>query len=98
MVKSVKTSNKKILTFVKKKECQAASLTPSTLGMLFEIYAGVKYDAEDATTRFSRAITVEELEKIHPNFRIISGNPRQFNYRDVSVWFFKSIKILPATF
>ena len=31
-------------------------------------------------------------------FRITSGNPRQFNYRDVSVWFFKSIKILPATF
>ena len=73
MVKSVKTSNKKILTFVKKKECQAASLTPSTLGMLFEIYAGVKYDAEDATTCFSRAITVEELEKIHPNFRSTNG-------------------------
>lgn len=73
MVKSVKTSNKKILTFVKKKECQAASLTPSTLGMLFEIYADVKYDAEDATTCFSRAITVEELEKIHPNFRSTNG-------------------------
>ena len=41
--------------------------------MLFEIYAGVKYDAEDATTRFSRAITVEELEKIHPNFRSTNG-------------------------
>lgn len=34
MVKSVKTSNKKILTFVKKKECQAASLTPSTLELV----------------------------------------------------------------
>lgn len=34
MVKSVKTSNKKILAFVKKKECQAASLTPSTLGLM----------------------------------------------------------------
>ena len=62
MIKLPKTSNKRILAFVKKKECQAASLTPSTLGMLFEIYAGIRYDAEDATTCFSRAITVDELE------------------------------------
>lgn len=63
MVKSVKTSNKKILTFVKKKECQAASLTPSTLGMLFEIYAGVKYDAEDATTCFPERLQWRNLKK-----------------------------------
>lgn len=73
MIKLPKTSNKRILAFVKKKECQAASLTPSTLGMFFEIYAGIRYDTEDATTCFSRAITVEELEKVHPNFR--STNP-----------------------
>lgn len=73
MIKLPKTSNKRILAFVKKKECQAASLTPSTLGMLFEIYAGIRYDAEDATTCFSRAITVEELEKVHPNFRSTNG-------------------------
>lgn len=73
MIKLPKTSNKRILAFVKKKECQTASLTPSTLGMLFEIYAGVKYNAEDDTTCFSRTITIEELEKIHPNFRSTNG-------------------------
>lgn len=73
MIKLPKTSNKRILTFVKKKECQTASLTPSTLGMLFEVYAGVKYNAEDDTTCFSRTITIEELEKIHPNFRSTNG-------------------------
>ena len=40
----------------------------------------------------------EKVLRFIYDFRIISGNPRQFNYRDVSVWFFKSIKILPATF
>lgn len=73
MIKLPKTSNKRILAFVKKKECQTASLTPSTLGMLFEVYAGVKYNAEDDTTCFSRTITIEELEKIHPNFRSTNG-------------------------
>ena len=63
MIKSSKASNKKILTFVKKKECQVASLTPSTLGMLFEIYAGVKYDAEDATTVSPKRLQWKSLKK-----------------------------------
>ena len=45
-----------------------------------------------------RAERAERIQNTISLFRIISGNPRQFNYRDVSVWFFKSIKILPATF
>ena len=60
-----------------------------------EIIAGDAF----ADSKASKVILPETVTSITPYaFRIISGNPRQFNYRDVSVWFFKSIKILPATF
>lgn len=56
-----------------KGECQTIALTPLTLGMLFEMYAGVKYDADDPTSCFSQEIPISELKNIHPGFESTNG-------------------------
>ena len=61
-----------IIRFVKG-ECQTVSLTPQTLGMLFEMYADVKYDALDPTSCFSREIPISELKNLHPGFESSNG-------------------------
>ena len=61
-----------IIRFVKG-ECQTVSLTPQTLGMLFEMYADVKYDAHDPTSCFSREIPISELKNLHPGFESSNG-------------------------
>jgi hypothetical protein len=42
-----------VIRFVKG-ECQTVSLTPQTLGKLFEMYAEVTYDINDPTSGHSR--------------------------------------------
>lgn len=66
------TDRTDVLTFVKG-ECQFIRLTPTTLGMLFELYAGVSYDEDDKESGFSREITIEELKNIHPDFESTNG-------------------------
>ncbi|MBQ6555394.1 MAG: hypothetical protein IJL89_09185 [Firmicutes bacterium] len=56
-----------------KGECQTVNLTPQTLGMIFEMYAEVKYDEKDPTTCFSREIQITELKNIHPGFESTNG-------------------------
>lgn len=73
MILSNKDNADSIIRYVKD-ECQAVQLTPMTLGMLFEVYAGIKYDEEDSISCFSREITIDELkENIHPNFESTNG-------------------------
>lgn len=61
-----------ILTFVKG-ECQTIQLTPMTLGMIFEVYAGIEYDEDDPTSCFSQEISISELKNIHPGFESTNG-------------------------
>ena len=61
-----------IIRYVKN-ECKMVSLTPQTLGMLFEVYAGVNYDKNDLTSCFSREISIVELRNIHPGFESTNG-------------------------
>lgn len=61
-----------VLRYVKE-QCQAAALTPQTLGMLFELYAGVDYDPDDPTSCFSREVPISELTSIHPGFKSTNG-------------------------
>ncbi|MBQ5330028.1 MAG: hypothetical protein J6F31_02125 [Oscillospiraceae bacterium] len=61
-----------IIRYVKG-NCQSTSLTPTTLGMLFEKYADVKYDPTDPTSCFSEEIAIEELKNIHPGFESSNG-------------------------
>lgn len=72
MISSVEYDADSIIRYVKG-ECQTIQLTPTTLGMLFELYAGIKYDEEDPTSSFSREITIDELKNIHPNFESTNG-------------------------
>lgn len=61
-----------IIRFVKG-ECQTVNLTPVTLGMLFEVYAEIKYDENDPTSCFSKEILISELKNIHPAFESTNG-------------------------
>mgnify|MGYP001120722796 CR=1 FL=1 len=61
MISSDSVPQDEIIRFVKG-ECQTVPLTPQTLGMLFEMYADVKYDALDPTSCFSREIPISELK------------------------------------
>ncbi len=61
-----------IIRFVKG-ECQTVNLTPTTLGMLFEVYAGIKYDENDPISCFSREVPIDELKNIHPAFESTNG-------------------------
>ena len=67
-----KISSDEVIRFVKG-ECQTFSLTPLTLGMLFEMYAEVNYDEDDPTTCFSKEILISELKNIHPGFESTNG-------------------------
>lgn len=51
-----------VMTYVKG-NCQLIKLSPQTLGMLFELYAGVQYDEDYATSGVSDEISIEELKK-----------------------------------
>lgn len=57
-----------------KAECATNNLTPMTLGMLFEMYAGVSAVEDRPETFFSREIRIDELVNIHPGFRSTNGN------------------------
>lgn len=61
-----------IIRFVKG-NCQNVNLTPMTLGMLFEVYAGVHYDENDPTSCFSKPVPIAELKNIHPSFESTNG-------------------------
>lgn len=61
-----------VIQFVKG-ECQTIALTPSTLGMLFEMYADVKYNQDDPISCFSKKIPISELKNIHPGFESTNG-------------------------
>ncbi len=62
----------KVIEYVKKK-CRDSHLSPQTLGMLFEMYAGIAYDEDDPASCFSREISIEELKNIHPDFESTNG-------------------------
>ena len=72
MIQSPDVSIDEIIRYVKG-ECQTISLTPLTLGMLFEAYAEINYDADDPTSCFSREIKISELKNIHPGFESTNG-------------------------
>ena len=57
-----------------KENCQTIHFEPKTLGMLFEIIAGVKPDPNDPFTYFSEEIEIAELKKIHPEFQTPNGS------------------------
>lgn len=57
-----------------KGECHSVNLTPMTLGMIFEIYAGVEYDENNPTSCFSREVLISELKNIHPGFESTNGS------------------------
>ncbi len=80
MIKSNK-KREQVLKYVKSK-CQLVSLTPMTLGMLFELIADMHPDENDLTTFFSKKISIEELKNIHPGFE--SSNGCQWARSDVS--------------
>lgn len=78
--------NKKIQTMIRDKaipldtiiqyvkgDCQIVSLTPMTLGMLFERYVGIDYNNDDPTSCFSREVEIRELKNIHPGFESTNG-------------------------
>ncbi len=72
MISSNSVPQDEIIRFVKG-ECQTVALTPQTLGMLFEMYAGVEYDADDPTSCFSKEISISELKNLHPGFESSNG-------------------------
>lgn len=72
MLKDSEKTSDEIIRFVRG-ECQTVLLTPQTLGMLFEMYAEVKYDENDPMTCFSREIPISELKNIHPGFESTNG-------------------------
>lgn len=65
-------SSDEVIRYVKG-ECQTISLTPATLGMIFEMYAEVDYNMDDPTSCFSEEITIAELKNIHPGFESTNG-------------------------
>lgn len=71
MISSDSVPQDEIIRFVKG-ECQTVSLTPQTLGMLFEMYADVKYDALDRHRVFERD-SISELKNLHPGFESSNG-------------------------
>ena len=72
MISSHEYDIDEIIRYVKG-ECQTIQLTPMTLGMIFEVYAGIKYNEDDPTSCFSKEIPIEELKNIHPNFESTNG-------------------------
>lgn len=61
-----------IFQFVKS-ECQSYQLQPTTLGMLFELYADITFDEENPLSGFSREIPISELKNIHHSFESTNG-------------------------
>lgn len=72
MITSGEYTDIQVIQFVKTKG-QNAALTPQTLGMIFEMYAGVTYDTEDELSGFSREIPISELKNIHRGFESTNG-------------------------
>ena len=72
MIKNPEIKSDDVFRFVKG-ECQTAVLTPQTLGMIFEVYAGIEYDENDPTSCFSKEIQISELKNIHPGFESTNG-------------------------
>ena len=74
MISDTEVTPDEVIQYVKD-ECQPIHLKPMTLGMLFEMYAGIGYDNEDDNLCFSEEITINELtENIHPSFKTSNGN------------------------
>lgn len=57
-----------------KSQYQQYQLTPTALGMIFELYAGVNYDENDPLSCYSREIPIGELVEIHPGFQSTNGS------------------------
>ena len=55
-----------------KNECQQELLTPKTLGMLFELYAGLN-KMNDESSYYSEDIKISDLKNIHPGFESSNG-------------------------
>ena len=72
MISSNEYDIDEIIRYVKG-ECQTIQLTPMTLGMIFEAYAGIEYNEDDPTSCFSKEIPIDELKNIHPNFESTNG-------------------------
>jgi len=72
MIQDPAIASDEIIRYVKG-ECQTIALTPLTLGMLFEMYAGIIYDANDPFSCFSKEIPINELRNIHPGFESTNG-------------------------
>lgn len=74
MISSKEVSSDVVFKFVRE-ECQTIDLKPKTLGMLFEMYAGIEYGNNDETSYFTEKIEISELTKnIHPGFKTSNGN------------------------
>lgn len=71
-IKDPSLTKQEVLMLVKKR-CRPVHLSPQTLGMLFEIIAGVEYDPDDDTTCFSNEILVSDLVRVHPDFKSTNG-------------------------
>ena len=63
MIKNPKNDALEIIQYVKG-NCRDEALTPQTLGMLFEVYAGMNPQKDDASSWFSREISIDELKNI----------------------------------
>lgn len=72
MISSSNYSIDEIIGYIKG-ECQTIQLTPMTLGMIFELYAGIEYNENDPTSCFSKEILISELKNIHPGFESTNG-------------------------
>lgn len=72
MINDNSVCSDEVIRFVKG-DCQTISLTPQTLGMLFEMYAEVDYNPDDPITCFSREVPIAELKNIHPGFESSNG-------------------------
>ncbi|WP_295212141.1 hypothetical protein [Ruminococcus sp.] len=72
MISDSENSRKDILNYVKN-NCRDEALTPQTLGMLFEVYAEMEPQENDASSWFSKEISIDELKNIHPAFQSTNG-------------------------
>lgn len=81
MILEENKSKEEILNFVKK-DAKEYILTPSTLGMIYEVFCDIKQNETDQTKFFTKEIKISELEKIHKSF--VSTNGCQWARDDVS--------------
>lgn len=72
MIKNSENDALDIIQYVKG-NCRDKALTPKTLGMIFEVYAGMNPQEDDASSWFSREISIDELKNIHPAFQSTNG-------------------------